>query len=116
MNPSGLTPLEFCVVVQLDPTEEKTAGGIILTSQTRERDELAAQEGTLVAMSPHAFSYADDWPEGSKPEIGERVMWKRYDGTKYEPNGESGPKFKILNDKSIIAIVGREANAQREAA
>jgi co-chaperonin GroES (HSP10) len=30
MNTSGLTPLEFFVVVELDPQEGKSAGGIIL--------------------------------------------------------------------------------------
>lgn len=117
MNRSGLTPVEFYVVVELDPAEQKTAGGIILTSATQDKDKLSAQEGTLVAVSPHAFSYADDWPEGSVPQVGQRVMFKRYEGTPYEPEGEQGPRFKLLNDKSIIAIVSarREADERKAA-
>jgi co-chaperonin GroES (HSP10) len=79
MNTSGLTPLEFFVVVEIE-LERKSPGGIILTTKTQETDKLATQEGVLVAVSPHAFTYADGWPEGSKPEIGQRVLFKRYAG------------------------------------
>jgi hypothetical protein len=43
-------PLEFNVVIELDPVEEKTAGGIILPPSTKEADKLACEEGTLVAI------------------------------------------------------------------
>ena len=49
-------PMEFNVVVELDPVEEKTKGGIILPTEKVERDKLAFEEGTLVAASPFAFS------------------------------------------------------------
>jgi co-chaperonin GroES (HSP10) len=101
-NESGLVPLEFFVVVLLDPVEEKTAGGIIIPSKMQEQDELSAQEGTLVAVSPHAFSYADDWPEGSKPEVGARVLFKRYAGLLHE---RAGKKWRLLNDKDLVAVV-----------
>jgi len=102
MNDSGLTPLEFFVVVQLDPQEEKTVGGIILPSQVMESDKLATQEGTLIAISPHAFTYAEGWPEGSKPEVGQRVLFKRYAGHLHERNGKT---YRLLNDKDLVAIV-----------
>lgn len=101
-NRSGLIPVEFYVVVELDPQEEKTAGGIILPGSVQDKDKLATEEGTLVAISPLAFNY-DNWPEGSrKPQIGERVIFKRYDGLLKDRNGSS---FRLLNDKSIVAIV-----------
>jgi chaperonin GroES len=102
MNTSGLTPLEFFVVVELDPTEQKTPGGIILTSQTAEADKLATQEGTLIAVSPHAFSYADNWPEGSKPEVGARVLFKRFAGHLHKRNERD---YRLLNDKDVVAVV-----------
>jgi co-chaperonin GroES (HSP10) len=112
VNDSGLTPLEFFVLVELDPQEKKTAGGIILTENTQERDELAVQEGTLVAISPHAFSYAEDWPEGSKPEVGQRVLFKRYAGTsggihRKTVNGVER-RWRLMNDKELIAIIESE--------
>lgn len=102
MNNSGLVPLEFFVVVELDPTEERTAGGIILPTTVKDQDKLSTQEGTLVAVSPHAFTYADGWPEGSKPELGQRVLFKRYAGALHERDGRT---YRLLNDKDLVAIV-----------
>jgi co-chaperonin GroES (HSP10) len=102
LNDSGLTPVEFYVVVRLDAAEEKTAGGIILTKQTQDADKLSCEEGVLVAVSPLAFNY-DAWPEGSrKPQVGDRVIFKRYDGLLKERNGKN---FRLINDKSVVAIV-----------
>ncbi len=95
-------PLHDRVVVRRIDAEEKTKGGIILVTDTKDRDRLKAEEGTLVAISPLAFTY-DDWPEGSRrPEVGERVIFKQYDGLLRERNGRN---FRVMNDKSIIGIV-----------
>lgn len=113
MNSSGLTPVEFYVVVELDPVEEKTAGGIILPATVKDKNEISAQEGTLVAVSPHAFDYAT-WPDDQgPPEPGNRVLFKRYDGHLHERGGKT---FKLLNDKSIIAVIEPAAAAVEEAA
>ncbi len=101
-NCSGLTPVEFFVVVALDPQTEKTAGGIILPNQVKDADKLATQEGELVAVSPLAFNY-DNWPEGSrKPQVGDRVLFRRYAGALHERDKRD---YRLLNDKDIIAIV-----------
>lgn len=112
MNTSGLTPLEFFVVVALDPQEERTAGGIILPSKVQDQDKLATQEGTLVAVSPHAFTYAEGWPEGSQPEVGQRVLFKRYAGHLHEREGRT---YRLLNDKDLVAIVDKPAEMKRAA-
>ena len=98
----GLVPLEYQCVILLDRQEEKTAGGIIMPTSVQEKDKLAAQEGTLVAISPHAFSYADSWPEGSKPEVGQRVLIRRYAGAIHDRENRT---YRLVSDKDIIAIV-----------
>lgn len=101
-NDSGLLPHEFNVVIRMDPTEERTKGGIILPTSKTERDELATDEGTLVAVSPHAFSYAD-WPDGAEPpKVGDRVLFAQYAGRLWK-RGET--TFRILKDKDIVAVV-----------
>ena len=97
-----LIPMEFNVVVELDPVEEKTAGGLYLPPTKVDRDKLEAEEGTLVAVSPHAFTYAE-WPEGSRqPRVGDRVLIARFAGVLRERDGKS---LKIVKDKDIIAVV-----------
>lgn len=101
-NGSGLIPLEFFVVVELDPLEERTKGGIILPAQVSDKDKLATQEGTLVAASPHAFTYAEWRADMRKPDVGERVLFKRYAGALHERDGRT---YRLLNDKDLVAIV-----------
>jgi chaperonin GroES len=106
-------PLEFNVAVELDPTESKTPGGIILLDTATERDKLGVQEGTLVAVSPLAFSYAD-WPEDSPPPtVGERVLFARYAGLVREHEGRT---FRLIKDKDIVAVIPPAAEARKEAA
>lgn len=107
-NDSGLRPVEFNVVIRMDPAEEKTKGGIILPTSKTDRDELATDEGTLVAVSPNAFTYAD-WPEGYElPRPGDRVLFAQYAGRLWE---RGGVKYRILKDKDIVAVIERPALA-----
>jgi co-chaperonin GroES (HSP10) len=106
MNTSGLRPVEFFVVVELDPSETTTPGGIILLDNVKDRDKLATQEGTLVAVSPHAFTYAEGWPEGSIPQVGQRVLFKKFAGALHTRKISGKDRdFRLLNDKDVIAIV-----------
>lgn len=107
-----IRPMEFNVVVELDPVDSKTPGGIILLDTAKERDKLGIQEGTLVASSPLAFSYAD-WPDGhSPPEVGCRVLFARYSGLIRE---EDGKTYRVLKDKDIVAVIDADV-AERAAA
>lgn len=102
-NASGLLPMEFNCVVQPDPVEEVSPGGIILrTAATAERDKLAVDEGTLIAVSPLAFTYAEWGEHDRKPQVGDRVVFARYAGALYTRNGID---FRLLKDKDISAIV-----------
>lgn len=99
---TDLIPMEFNVVVELDAVQETTAGGIILPQKTVDADKLAAEEGTLVALSPLAFSYAE-WPaDARKPQVGDRVLISRFAGVQRDRGGQS---FKILKDKDVMAII-----------
>lgn len=102
VNESGLVPVEYNIVVRMDPVEEKRASGIIIPSEARERDELEADEGVIVAQSPLAFSYAD-WPEGSRiPQEGDRILMARFDGRIWKRGGQT---YRLIKDKSVIAVV-----------
>ena len=97
-----LRPMEFNVVVELDVPKDNKIGSILMPASKVDRDKLEAEEGTLVAVSPHAFTYAD-WPEGSrKPQVGDRVLIARFAGIMRERDGVS---LKIVKDKDIIAVV-----------
>ena len=64
-NPSGITPTEYKVLIDPIEVEEKTAGGIFIPDEIKDRDQFAQQKGRILATSPLAFTY-DEWPEGAE--------------------------------------------------
>lgn len=101
-----LQPVEFNVVIELDRTEEKTLGGIILPGQKVERNRLEETEGTLARLSPFAFNY-DEWPDAAeKPASGDRVYFARYAGILTEC--ADGRWVRIIKDKEVVATVGHK--------
>lgn len=105
-NESGLAPLEYNVVIRMDPVEEKTASGLYIPQTKVDRDELSADEGTIVAMSPLAFSYAD-WPKEARlPQVGDRILMAQFDGRIWK-RGEN--TYRLIKDKSVIAVIEQPA-------
>lgn len=104
-NPSGIQPMEYKVLVR--PVEEKgyveLAGGfkIYKPDETKERDQHAAIEGEIVAMSPVAFSFENGAP---KPEIGQTALFARYSGMTVK--GHDGVEYRLMNDKDIVGVRG----------
>lgn len=90
---------EFNVAVRLDPTEEKTKGGLILTADTVDRDKHTAVRGTVTHIAPRAF---DEWPE-SKPEVGDRVLFAKHVGAFFTVGGV---EYRAMKDKDIVAVLG----------
>lgn len=102
----GINPKEFKVVVRL--VEEKgyveLKGGFKLhkPDDLKERDEHAAVEGEIVAISPLAFNYAE-WPDRNDvPKVGDMAIFARFSGNTI--TGNDGVKYRIMNDKDIMAI------------
>lgn len=103
-NESGLNPVEYNVVVRLESVEKTTAGGIIIPDSKVDRDDLATDEGTLVAVSPHAFTYAE-WQRGQvPPKVGDRILFAQYDGRIWE---KDGVKYRIIKDKAVVAVIAQ---------
>jgi chaperonin GroES len=99
MSDCGLRPVEFNVIVDQDPVEEKTKGGLILIDQDKQKHQTT--RGTIVAVSPHAFNYAE-WVDGP-PKVGDRVVFAQYGGTFID--GADDKKYRCLKDKDILAVL-----------
>lgn len=97
-NKSGLVPKDVKCLVLPDPVEETTAGGIILSDETKERNAWKRQKCTLIACGASAFA---EWGS-DKPQPGDRVFVAQYAGSKIEAEGET---YWIINDEDIIAGV-----------
>jgi co-chaperonin GroES (HSP10) len=106
LNPSGITPTEFKVLIAPKEAEQVTKGGIILADTTKDSEKYAATEGTIVAVSPLAFSYAtkDEWQAAGTvpPKSGDRVIYAKYAGVRVKSK-KDGKEYLLVNDKDICA-------------
>jgi co-chaperonin GroES (HSP10) len=89
---------EYNVLVRMDPVREKTAGGILLTESSLEKDSIAKDVGTLVSVGEHAFSYVKEWNQGA-PQPGDRVLIAMYDGKLYNIGDD---QYRVVKDKSVV--------------
>ena len=106
-----IRPVEYNVAVKVDPVEEKTKGGLYLTSDTQERSKHKAERGTISHISPMAFSF-DDWPDGEpKPKVGDRVIFAKFAGMFVEEGGE---EFRVMKDRDIVAVIDEASISYNE--
>jgi chaperonin GroES len=104
-NTSGLHPVAFNVLVKPKEVEAKTAGGLLLAESTVEKEEFGRTEGTLIAISPGAFTENYfGWPEdATRPKVGDEVMFSKYRAN--EMTGRDGGKYWMMQDRDIAAVV-----------
>src|SRR4051812_12840511 len=102
-NPSGINPTEYKVLVLPSKVDEKTKGGIILPDDSKDRNQFAQMEGTLVAVSPLAFSY-QDWNGSNPPQVGDRVLYAKYAGALVK-SWKNAVEYRLVNDKDISAVL-----------
>jgi len=88
-------PVLYRIKVKPDAIEEVTAGGIILSATTQEREQAATVTGVVVGVGDSAF-------EGSQVvREGDRILFAKYGGLVHK---ENGIEFRFLNDEDLIAI------------
>jgi len=88
----GIKPLGSRVVIKKLEAEEKTEGGILLTSSAKEKPQMAE----VVAAGPGT--------EKEKMEVkaGDKVIFAKYAGTDIKYDGE---EYTIMNQSEILAVV-----------
>lgn len=101
-DPSGVTPIEYKVLVLPDDVPEKTAGGILVPIWARDQRQSACITGTVIAIADEAFSFMEN-TAARVPEIGDRVAFARYAGDAVK--GRDKKMYKLMNDKDIAAVL-----------
>ncbi len=88
----GIKPLGDRVVIKRVEAEEKTRGGLILTSTAKEQPQVAE----VVAVGPGTKD------EPMEVKVGERVIFAKYGGTEVKYDGEI---YTIMRQSDILAVV-----------
>ncbi|MCZ6815258.1 MAG: co-chaperone GroES [Planctomycetota bacterium] len=92
-----IQPLDDRIVVEQHEAEEKTAGGIVLPEQAKEKP----QRGTVVAAGPGKI--LDSGNRGRlSVKVGDEVFYAKYAGTDVEI---SGKQFTVLRENDVLAII-----------
>lgn len=99
MNPSGMQPVEYKILIEPEEVEQKSAGGIVLAQATTDKEKMAQVKGKLIAVGGNAF---EDWQE-PKPKIGDSVWFAKYAG--YTVKGIDAKEYRLANDKDISAVL-----------
>ncbi|MBC6480126.1 MAG: co-chaperone GroES [Hormoscilla sp. GUM202] len=94
---STVKPLGDRVFVKISEAEEKTAGGIILPDNAKEKPQI----GEIVQVGPGKRN--DD---GSRQEmevkVGDKVLYSKYAGTDIKLSNDD---YVLLSEKDILAVV-----------
>ena len=88
----GSKPLGGRVVIRKMEAEEKTQGGLILTSSAKEQPQVAE----VVAVGPGTKDEPMELKEGDK------VVFSKYGGAEIKYDGE---EYTIMHQSEILAVI-----------
>ena len=91
-----IKPLADRVVIKMLEAEETTKSGIILSSKSQEKPQVAE----VLAVGPGGV--VDGKEVKMEVEVGDRVLTSRYAGTEVKLDGE---EYKIVSQNDILAKV-----------
>jgi chaperonin GroES len=97
LSVSTVKPLSDRVFVKVSPSEEKTAGGILLPDTAKEKPQV----GEIAAVGPGKRS-EDGTRQEPEVKIGDKVLYSKYAGTDIKLGTE---EYVLLSEKDILAIV-----------
>ena len=108
----GAAPLGAKILVQIRTPKTRTAGGILLNTESQEVEKWNTQVGKVIAVGPLAFrdrKTMEHWPEGQWIQPGDFVRVPKYGADRWAVDipGRKGDEalFIIINDLELIGKV-----------
>ena len=82
--------------------KEKTDAGILIGTETIDRQQVASQCGNVLAMGSACYQDKERYPDGPWCKVGDWVVFARYAGSRIEIEGG---EVRLLNDDEVLATV-----------
>jgi len=82
--------------------KEKTDAGVLIGTETIDRQQVASQCGNILAMGDACYQDKERYPSGPWCKVGDWVVFARYAGSRIEIEGG---EVRLLNDDEILATV-----------
>ena len=83
---------------------EKSKGGILLSDQTREKQQITTVCAYVLAVGPLAYKDEAKFPEGAWCKEGDWIIFGRYAGARV---GLDGGEIRIINDDEVLAVINK---------
>ena len=99
-----IEPSGHRVLIHPETVEEVTAGGIILSATTKERDQQATMRGTIIRVGINAWKAFDDGQPWAH--VGDKVVFRKYAG---EVIKDGDIEYRVVNDEDILCVIAGEA-------
>ena len=80
----------------------KTKGRILLGGETIDRQQVASQCGSVLAMGDACYLDKDRYPNGPWCKVGDWIVFARYAGSRIEIDGG---EVRLLNEDEVLATV-----------
>ena len=97
LSVSTVKPLGDRVFVKISEAEEKTAGGIILPDNAKEKPQI----GEVVGVGPGKRN-DDGTRQPLEVEVGSKVLYSKYAGTDIKLGTD---EYVLLTERDILAVV-----------
>ena len=95
-------PTGWRIVVLPVRPPQKSRGGIVLSEQAVERQQIATVCGYVVALGELAYADTEKFPFGPWCQKGDWIVFGRYAGARI---GIDGGEIRILNDDEVLAKI-----------
>ena len=91
---------DFVLIRCEDIAETYGESKIVKPGQYNDREQKGVGIGYIVAVGPYAWHEDEAWAE-----VGDRVVYQRYEGVVPPVEGMDDGKFRCVNDNKIIGVV-----------
>ncbi|ARP50704.1 MULTISPECIES: co-chaperone GroES [Caproicibacterium] len=91
-----IKPLSDRILIKMEPAEETTKSGILLTGSAKEKPQVA----DVVAVGPGGL--VDGKEVKMTVKVGDRVLTSKYSGTEVKVDGED---YTIVRQSDVLAVV-----------
>jgi co-chaperonin GroES (HSP10) len=96
-------PQGWKILIAMPVLEEKTSGGgIILPSQTKNAEEVAANIGYVVSMGPDCYTDMSRYASGPWCKLGDWIIMRSYSGSRFTIGGH---EFRLINEDTVEAVI-----------
>jgi chaperonin GroES len=96
----ALQPLDDRILVQRVASEEKTAGGILLPDNAKEKP----QKGKIVAVGPGKVK-KDGGRAAMQVKVGDTVIFTSWAGDEVNKQFSTGDDLLIMREEDVLAVI-----------